>query len=72
MTLDIAVAADQEVTYEIYNGANPVAPGTTNSVRTGCNSFDINLSQYGLQPSYTYILLVHGDGWNESIQFMTR
>jgi len=74
MTIDIAVDQDQDISYEIYKmDGNRIGPLVNVHLEKGCSTFTIDLGTHCvLQPSTNYILIITGNGWSESIQFITK
>lgn len=73
MNLDIAVDTTQEIIFETYRfDGNKIGPSIPFSLDAGCNSYEIDLGTQGnFLPTTTYIVKVTGNGWTESVQFLT-
>ncbi|MDY8138386.1 hypothetical protein [Aquimarina sp. 2201CG5-10] len=74
LNIDVAVNAEQDIVYETYKmDGNRIGPAVTYHVERGCNTIEVDMVKHcNFQPQTTYMLIVTGNGWSESIQFMTE
>ncbi|WP_025739833.1 choice-of-anchor A family protein [Aquimarina pacifica] len=73
LNIDLAVDKDQEITYVTYKmDGNRIGGIITTNIPKGCNTIDLNLLTHcSFAANTQYILVVTGEGWEESINFIT-
>ncbi len=74
LTVDISVIKDQTIVYEIYQmNGNRIGPTVNINLNKGCSSFPIDLDRHcNLKPSTYYILNIMGEGWSDTVRFITK
>ncbi len=73
LNIDLAVDKDQEITYETYKmDGNRIGATITTNIPKGCNTIELNLLTHcSFAANTQYILVVKGDGWEDSLTFIT-